>query len=253
MTLEMMLLLGLAGLAGGAINAVAGGATFLTFPAMVAAGLPPTIANASSSVALTPGHFFGMLADRRQLPAFDGVFWLSLATIAAGAASGAALLYITSERQFAAIIPALIGVATLIFAFGRKARDWMNGMVLKPADKPAQRNALLVPAAIYVGYFGAGAGVVMMALFSLTSQWSVRTSNAVKNLYGAVGNWSAIAFFVYSDMIDWPATLPMLAGAVIGGLAGGKLLHFLPPHVLRGAVIAAGTLVTCLYMWKYWL
>ncbi len=254
MTFEMNLLLALAGVAGGAINAVAGGATFLTFPAMLAAGLPPTMANASSSFALTPGHIFGVLADRKQLPETSALFWISVVIVALAAGFGALLLFITTERQFEMIVPALIGGATLIFAFGRNLKSWLSGnQPGSSSDRHTARLLWLLPVGTYVGYFGAGAGVVMMALFSLTSDWNVRTSNAMKNLFGAVGNWTAIAFFIYSGMISWSATLPMLAGAVVGGLLGGRLLQFLPQHVLRGLVIVAGTLVTLLYAWKYWL
>jgi uncharacterized protein len=247
------LMLFAAGIAGGAVNAIAGGATFLTFPAMIAAGLPPTVANASSSLALTPGHFFGMLADRQQLPARDAQFWMSLLIASVAAAFGAVLLFVTTERQFELIVPALIGVATLIFAFGRRLNVWISGGSGPLENRPRARLAWLLPTGLYVGYFGAGAGVVVMALFSLTSTWSIRTANAMKNLFGAVANWTAIGIFIYADMIDWRATLPMLLGAIIGGLVGGKMLHFIPQSVLRALVIFAGALVTILYVWRYWL
>jgi uncharacterized protein len=241
-----------AGLMGGAINAVAGGATFLTFPAMAAAGLPPIVANASSSLALTPGHFFGMMADRKELPPRDLHFWMSLAIASLAAAAGALLLFVTSERQFELIVPALIGIATLLFAFGRQIKVWLGGSSAL-TDRPIARLAWLGPTGIYIGYFGAGAGVVMMALFALTTSWSVRSSNAMKNLFGAVSNWTAIAFFIWSGMINWAATLPMLGGAVIGGLVGGRLLQVFSQDTLRAIIIGAGALVTLLYMWRYWL
>ncbi len=242
-----------AGVAGGAINAIAGGATFITFPAMIAAGLPPTVANASSSLALTPGHFFGMLADRQQLPRRDERFWLSLAVASGAAAVGAVLLFVTTERQFEIVVPALIGIATLIFAFGRKINSWISAGENICGDRPIARLVWLVPTGAYVGYFGAGAGVVLMALFSLTSAWPVRTANAMKNLFGAIANWTAIGIFIYAGMIDWPATLPMLTGAVLGGLIGGKILHFVSQGVLRAIVIGAGAFVTVLYVWRFWL
>ncbi len=241
-----------AGLLGGAVNAVAGGATFLTFPAMIAAGLPPTVANASSSLALTPGHFFGMLADRKELPPRDRHFWISLAVASVAAAVGALLLFVTTERQFELIVPALIGIATLVFAFGRQLKVWLGGIAGSP-DRPLARLAWLGPTGIYIGYFGAGAGVVMMALFAFTTSWSVRSSNAMKNLFGAVGNWTAIAFFISTGMINWAATLPMLCGAAIGGLIGGRLLRVFSQETLRAIIIGAGALVTLLYMWRYWL
>jgi uncharacterized protein len=252
MTFEVALLLLMAGLAGGAINAVAGGATLLTFPAMIAAGLPPVVANASSSFALTPGHFFGAMADRDQLPRFDGPFWLSLIVMMAGAACGATLLFLTPERYFTALIPVLIGFATLVFACGKALREWLTKSA-PPGDRLISRLLWLFPTAVYVGYFGAGAGVVMMALFSVTTAWQVRTANAVKNLYGSIGNWCAIAIFIASGLIAWQESCTMLVGAVVGGLIGGRLLKFMSPATIRIIVIAAGILVSVAYAWKYWL
>jgi uncharacterized membrane protein YfcA len=237
------------GFFGGAINAVAGGATLLTFPVLMAMGLPPVAANASSSVALTPGHFFGVVSECKQLPKRDGSFWLSLAIMILGGLAGALLLFVTTDRVFAAIIPVLIGVATLTFAFGKQLKDWLK----TDADHPAARLYGLIPVSLYVGYFGAGAGVVMMALFGISSNWPVRTANAMKNLFGAVANWAAIIIFAINGMIAWHETLAMLSGAVAGGLLGGRLLRYLPPQLLRILIVTAGTVMTVLYAKKYWL
>jgi uncharacterized protein len=251
MSWQEALLLFVAGIAGGAINAVAGGATLLTFPAMVAVGLPAVVANASSSLALTPGHALGVWSDRSKLPKIDSVLLIDLIVMIGGAAVGALLLFWTPERYFQALVPALIGGATLLFAFGNK----LKFLVVGPGenrDRGFAKRILLVPTAVYVGYFGAGAGIVMMALFAMTTRWEARTSNAVKNLFGAVANWCAIGIFVFTGLIAWPQTLIMLCGAIGGGLTGGYVLKLISSTTLRRVVIAAGMVSTLIYAWRYW-
>ncbi|MFT3672294.1 sulfite exporter TauE/SafE family protein [Aestuariivirga sp.] len=252
-TWNIALLLFGAGILGGVINAVAGGATLFTFPAMMAAGLSPIAANASSSVALTPGNLSGVLSEKSQLPAFDATMWLHIAVAAVGGGIGAVLLLWTPDKVFTALVPLLIGVATLIFAFSKQIQA-----ALRPADQahhdtPVARQVALAPTAIYGGYFGAGMGVMFMAAFSMTSPWAVRTANAVKNLLGAAVNWTAIIIFVVQGVIAWPQTLIMLVGATIGGFLGGKLLGIVPVIWIRRFVIAMGALMTLIYAYRYWL
>jgi uncharacterized protein len=246
------ILLFLTGIVGGAINAVAGGATLFTFPAMILAGLPPIVANASSSVALTPGHLFAVVAERKHLPAPTLSFWLSIGIAVVGGITGAYLLFITTEKLFARIVPLLIGLATLIFAFGKPLQDYFKG-TSSVRDTPSVRTSLMFPVSVYGGYFGAGMGVVLLAAFSLTSGWHFRTANAMKNLLGVCANWAAIAMFLYTSLINWPATLTMLAGASVGGWLGVKVLAHLPSPVIRYIVITMGTLMTVSYIWKYWM
>ena len=253
MTWDLALLLFGAGVLGGAINAVAGGATLFTFPAMMAAGLSPVVANASSSVALTPGNLSGVLSERLQLPKFDATLCGHIAVAAVGGGIGALLLLWTPDKIFTALVPLLIGVATAIFAFSKTIQN-----ALKPADQehhdtPLARQIALAPTTIYGGYFGAGMGVMLMAVFSMTSPWAVRTANAVKNMLGAAANWAAIVIFVFQNVIAWPQTLIMLAGALVGGFAGGRLLSVVPVIWIRRFVIAMGVLMTAVYAYRYWL
>lgn len=245
-------LLFIAGIAGGAINAIAGGATLFTFPAMVFAGLSPIVANASSAVALTPGHLIAVIAERKHLPATTHSLWISIVIAVLGGAAGAYLLFVTSERVFARIVPVLIGLATLIFAFGKPLQHRLRGNA-PPIDNAHTRTALILPVSIYGGYFGAGMGVVHLAAFSITSNWQPRTANAMKNLMGICANWSAIVVFLWTGLVHWPTTLPMLVGACMGGWLGSKLLAHVPSHIIRFIVIMMGTLMTVIYIWKYWL
>jgi uncharacterized protein len=247
------LLLFAAGILGGAINSVAGGATLFTFPALTFAGLPPIIANASSSFALTPGHLFAAIADRKLLPLQQFSFWLTLAISAIGGAVGAVLLFSTSERVFAALIPVLIGIATLIFAFGKRLQTWLRAVHGAELDSPLARNFVMIPVGIYGGYFGAGMGVILMAAFAITSRWDLRTANAAKNLLGAFANWTAIAIFIFNGLIAWRPALIMLAGCMIGGFLGARSLAVIPAHVMRLIVVAAGTVMTVIYIWRYWI
>lgn len=254
MTFDIFMLLFLAGIVGGAVNAVAGGGTLFTFPAFMAAGLPPIIANASSSFALTPGHISGVLSERAQFPSFDSRMWWHVAIAAIGGALGALLLLVTPDRVFTALVPALIGIATLIFAFSKRLQTWLKTLTTKSSHDHARlRQMILVPTTIYGGFFGAGTGVILMAVFSMTSEWPVRTANAVKNLLSAAANWAAIVIFIAQGTIAWPQTLAMLAGALVGGLTGGRLLSVLPTSVVRLFVIGMGTIMTIAYAWRYWL
>jgi uncharacterized membrane protein YfcA len=252
MSVEATLIIAVVGLLGGAINAVAGGATLLTFPVLMSFGLSPIVANASSSVALTPGHLFGVLSEYRQLPARPNGILLSVVIMIVGGLIGAGLLSITTDRLFNIIVPLLIGSATLIFAFGKQIQFWLNGSATAHVDHPLKRLVFLFPVSVYVGYFGAGAGVVMMALFTVTTNWTLRGANAVKNLLGAASNWAAIAIFANSGLIAWPETLTMLVGAAFGGLLGGRILRIVNVNTIRTVVIVAGAVLTSVYAVKYW-
>src|SRR4029450_5812967 len=150
-----------AGLAGGIVTAIVGGASLITFPALLAAGLPPIVANASNAVALTPGNFMGGLADLERRPAWDRSFLGLLVVCTVGSAAGAVLLLMTPEKAFTAVVPLLIGFATVLFAQSGRIRDWIR--------IPSWRPGILwfVPVAIYGGYFGAGMSVMLLAVLSL--------------------------------------------------------------------------------------
>jgi uncharacterized membrane protein YfcA len=238
-----------AGLAGGVANAMAGGATLITFPAMIAGGLPPIVANASNAVAVTPGHVVAALADRARLPRFDRALGLALAASLVGGAVGAVLLLATPERLFTLLVPALIGIATLVFALGHHVRrDVVDG-----ARSDALRCALLVPMSIYGGYFGGGSGVMYLAVLVVTGREDVRQANVLKNLLASVVSAVTIAIFVMQGVVSWPETIVMLVGAVAGGFLGGRLIAVLNPATVRSIVVVAGTAMTLVYAWRYWV
>jgi uncharacterized membrane protein YfcA len=239
-----------AGVVGGIVNAIAGGATLLTFPVMLAAGLPPVVANASNAVAVLPGHLVAGLADRSQLPAFDGRLVAVVAVAITGGALGAVLLLVTPERFFTMLVPALIGLATLIFATGRSVQAEFSHRV--SAQGQWIRTALLLPTSVYGGYFGAGLGVMLLAVLTVTGGEGARAINARKNLLASAASLATAAIFAVQGVIHWPETLTMLAGAVCGGVLGGRLATLLSPPIVRSVVVMIGISMTVIYAWRYW-
>src|SRR4051812_10008729 len=173
-----------AGIAGGCMAAIVGGAAVITFPPLLAAGLPPVMATAANTVALTPGLFLAAIYDRSQLPPFDRSFVaVALASIV-GALIGAMLLLLTPERVFSALVPLLLGFATVLFAYAGRMSTWLaaraatRGNVRRFTHSPA----VVLPISIYGGYFGAGLGVLMLGVLSVGTGGNYRSANVTKNL-----------------------------------------------------------------------
>jgi uncharacterized membrane protein YfcA len=242
-----------AGFLGGIDNAVAGGATLITFPAMLAAGLPPVIANASNAVAIFPGHFIAACADRQKLPAADARLLLLSAAALAGGAIGAALLLVLPARLFVLPVPALIAFATLLFAFAPRIQAWAQRRAPAGAKPRATRGALVLAAAsVYGGFFGAGLGVILTAVLAITEPNDIRAVKVLKNLLATCVSAAAMAIFIARGVVEWRETLVMLAGALAGGYAGGRLIRVLSPAFVRGFVIVSGVVMTVVYAQRYW-
>src|SRR5262245_38977513 len=175
-----------AGIAGGTISALVGGAAIVTFPALIATGLSPVVATATNLVALVPGNFFASLYDRTRLPALDKAFIGLLLSSVIGAGLGAMLLMLTPERLFAAFVPALLGFATILFAYARRISGWLRKRAADAAGASSHRwdsiAAALLPVSIYTGYFGAGAGVMLLGVLSVATGGDYRSANVIKNL-----------------------------------------------------------------------
>jgi len=242
-----------AGVFGGLANAMAGGASLFTFPALLAVGLPPIVANASNALAVTSSNGVGFLSDLKKLPKADVPFWLSLAVAVVGGGLGAALLLVTPENTFTKSVPALIGIATLLFAFSKQIQRFLSRLLGGGHDHARLRQILLFPVAIYGGYFGAGAGVIILSALSATSSMELRSLNALKNLIAFLMNVTAIIIFIHYGLIEWPHTLVMMIGTLAGGFAGIKLTKVLPQSVVRNVIVTCGVLMTAIYVWRYWL
>ncbi len=248
MQLDTVFILAVAGIAGGLVNALAGGATLITFPAMLAAGLPPITANASNAVAISPGHLIAALADREKWPAWTGRTWSFIGAALIGGAVGAAILLMLPERLFILPVPALIGFATLLFAFAPR----IQASALHTRLSQRFNLGFLTLASIYGGFFGAGLGVILTAVLSITEPNNLRAIKALKNLMASCVALASTAIFIVEGAVRWPETSAMLLGALVGGYGGGSLIRVLPAAYVRWFVIAAGTVMTVIYARLYW-
>jgi uncharacterized membrane protein YfcA len=210
-----------AGVVGGGMNALAGGGTFATLPALIALGLPANIANATSNVALLPGAGASAWAYRDELGPVAGmsIGLLAAVTFVFGLA-GSALLILTPTETFDILIPWLLLFAFAVMAFGKSAADWLHARVTIGRPTLLVTQSLL---GIYGGYFGGGVGLVLTALYGLLANIRPRELFAVRTVMLAVANLAAAALFVAFSMVSWKACLPMLVGSIIGGWLGAKL------------------------------
>jgi hypothetical protein len=238
----VILLLAAAAFAAGAINSVAGGGSFLTFPSLVFAGVPAVVANASSTVALFPGSLASAISYREDIRALEEKrlkSWWIISLL--GGAIGAVLLLVTSDKTFRQIAPWLLLFATLLFAFGSRVSVALRG---KLGSNNAWMLALLFPISIYGGYFGGGMGIMILAAFRLYGLTDIHGMNGVKTVLGGSLNAIAAIVFVVAHQVDWRPTLLMLAAAVAGGYVGPILARRTAPVVIRGIVIAVGAVMT---------
>lgn len=250
MTLEAGLVLFGAGAGAGVMNAVAGGGSFLTFPALVYAGLPSVVANASSTVALVPATLASVWAyttgrHRAGLVDIGGVsIARTVAASAAGGLTGAALLLSTPSALFDGIVPWLLFLATLVFAFGGRLSLWLR------------RHAHLGPAAVlplqfllgvYGGYFGGAVGIMTLAAWSLVTEHDLKALNPTRMVTVAAMNGVAVAFFVLAGEVQWRETLVVLAGGLVGGFLGGRLGQRLPPAVTRAVIMTVTVAMTIVF------
>ena len=249
---ESGLLLFAAGLAGGIVTAMVGGASLITFPALLVAGLPAVVANATSTVALTPGNVVAGLADLGRMPRWDRSFTGLVLIAIVGSVAGAALLLATPEKAFTAVVPLLVGFATILFALSGRIRRWIVSRGAGGAPSTGWSVLLFAPVAVYGGYFGAGMSVMILAIMSVSRADEFRTANVIKNLLSGLTSFVAVVVFVVQGTVAWPPALAVMAGATIGGFLGGRLARVLPPELMRWIVIAVGTALTAIYARRYW-
>jgi uncharacterized protein len=246
-------LLVVAGIAGGVMAAIVGGAAVITFPALLAAGLPPVMATAGNTVALTPGLFLAAIYDRSQLPPFDRSFLAMAVASIAGALIGASLLLLTPERVFSALVPLLLGFATVLFAYAGRISAWLAERAARGGKRfSAHSLAAVLPVSIYGGYFGAGVGVLMLGVFSVGTGGDYRSANVSKNLVTALNSATATIIFAAQGVVSWPATLLLMAGTLLGALIGARLAQVMPNRTARSLVVGVGALLTAVFAWRYW-
>ncbi len=234
-----------AGIGAGTINTIVGSGTLITFPVLLATGLPPITANVSNALGLVPGSVSGAIGYRRELKGQKKrVLRLGAAALVGGLV-GAILLLALPSDAFDAIVPVLIGLALVLvllqprIAAAVKRRRERTGSEAHPDGGPALLVGLLL-ASVYGGYFGAAQGVLYLSLMGLLLHDDLQRVNAVKNILGALVNGVAAVFFLFVAEFDWTAVLLIAVGSTIGGQLGAKVGRRLSPAVLRGVIIAVG-------------
>ncbi len=240
-----------AGLLAGAMNAVAGGGSFVTLPALVAAGISPVLANASSTVALFPGSVAAAWTMRAGLRRFEGVGWvpMTVASIGGGLA-GALLLLVTPDVTFGGMLPWLLLFGTLAFTFGRQAGAALRHVVtLGPSALLGTQFVL----GVYGGYFGGAVGITMMAVWSLFGTGELRAMNAARVVLVAAANATAVLCFVVAGRVDWGPALVLGATAVLGSYGGARLARSADPRTLRALIIGLCTVMTVTFFARPYL
>lgn len=248
MTLEQLALAGLAALAAGAVNALAGGGTLITFPALTAIGLPAVAANVTSTIALCPGYLGGSYAQRGDLRGQEHrLRWVLPAGIVGGLV-GAYLLIATGEKLFRELVPWLLLLASGLLASQNRIRAWLLRHGGDATPESDVRAALpLAAGCVYGGYFGAGLGVVILAVLGLAYHDSLTRLNALKQMVSLATNTAAALFLVFSDQVVWSAVGVMAVAALAGGSLGGRLAGRIRPERLRAIVVAIGVIVAGIY------
>jgi len=245
-----IVLVGIAAFCAGAMNSVAGGGTFFSFPALLAVGVPPIVANASNSVALWPASMSGAWAFRNELARYKR-YLIPMGIVSfIGGIGGGLLLLATENATFSKLIPWLLLFATLLFAFSGKLSAWLRGPSAgAPSNSPAALAGQAV-VSVYGGFFGAGMGILMLASLAMAGHDDVHEINAIKNLLSAIIYSVTVLTFVIAGAVSWPHTLLMLATATLGGYWGATIARKIPSLWLRRFIIAVGLLLTVVYFYK---
>lgn len=248
MTPIEFLLIGLAAAAAGAVNAIAGGGTLITFPTLTAVGIPAVAASITNTVALTPGYLGATMAQWQDLKGQERRLLFLVPASVLGGILGGLLLLNTGERVFRALVPFLILMASLLLAVQDPVRNWVKK---RQGEHAAASEAwAMLPvglASVYGGYFGAGLSVIVLAVLGLVLTDNLTRLNALKQAVAFSVNVAAAIFFLFSRQVVWSAAAVMAIGALLGGVIGGKLAGRIKPATLRRVVVTIGIIVSILY------
>jgi uncharacterized membrane protein YfcA len=245
------LLVGIAAVAAGAINALAGGGTLVTFPTLLAIGIPAVAANVTNTVALCPGYMGGVLAQLKDLQDQKGRLWVFVPAGAVGGLIGGFLLLISGEKLFQSLVPILILLASGLLAVQDLLKAWLLRRSKQESSVEQSIKLSSVPvglAAVYGGYFGAGLSVIVLAVLGLALDDSLTRLNALKQAVAFSTNVAAAALFVFSGKVVWELAIIMAIGALLGGILGGRLAGRVKPSVLRAIVVVIGVTVGIIYL-----
>jgi len=255
MDLHLVAMLAGVGVLAGMIASIVGGTAVVVYPALIASGLSPQFAAASNLVALMPATMLAALSDRSQLPPFNRAFVELVFASVTGAGAGAILLMLTPGRVFEIIVPVLLGFATVIFALA----DRIGAHIRKRAAHKGREVEfdvsslkVLLPVSFYGGYFGAGVGVLILAVFSIATGGDYRSANVAKNFVSSLNAMVASGIFIAEGAVAWPQTLSLMAGMIAGGLAGAYVARIIPAKVARGMIVLVGAALTIVFAKLYW-
>lgn len=238
----------LGGIGGGFVNSVAGGGTLVTFPVLTAIGIPTLDANVTNAVALSPGYAGGTYAQRGDFAGRRALARALAITAILGGVTGAMLLLATGEEVFRQLVPWLILFATALLAFQSPLRRLIAGA--RGDHGEARLPVILVPifaATVYGGYFGAGLGIVTIAILNLLMTDTLNRLNALKLLMSLCANGAAAIFFAFSGHVYWAAAVLMGVGAWGGGWLGGKTVQHLPERPFRWGIVALGVIMSIVF------
>ncbi len=253
--LEIAALFAAAIIAGG-MNAIAGGGTLVTFPVLMAFGMPAIHANATSTLALLVGIIGSTYAYREHLPAARrGTEKFGLLSVIGGFL-GAMLLTLTPEKAFAQLVPFLILFATVLFmaqGFFRRLVAVESNAVSHGVKFGLWAFVLQFFVAVYGGYFGAGIGILMLAVFGLLGLHHIHEMNALKTVLSGLINLVAAAYFVYAGFVEWPQAIVMTFGASIGYFFGAHLTQKIPQQRVRLLITVIGVSISAVMFWKQFL
>lgn len=244
-----------AGVAAGIIASIVGGAAVVTFPALIAAGVSPQMAIACNITALMPGILTAAYTDRGQLPKIDRSFAiLSIASLT-GAGLGAYALLISPERLFTGLIPLLMAFATVLFGFSRQISAWVRARAERRGhsiDLNVNSLKMLLPVSFYGGYFGAGAGILVLGIFSIVTGGDYRSANVIKNFVSGLNALAASSLFILQGAVVWQPTLALMSGTIVGGYIGAHIARILPREVVRVMIVVIGAVLTVAFARRYW-
>lgn len=245
-------LLLLAAFTAGALNAVAGGGSFLTLPALVFTGVPPVVANATGTVALLPGYMSGAWGFKDDMQSPPGLSMKQVVVLSLiGGSAGAALLLFTPDATFRKVVPWLLLAATAMFAFGPQLRAWASGKNAEASAPNTAKAAVgMLIVAIYGGYFNGGLGILLLALFGLLGQTQLNAMNGMKNLVSALLTAIAVVIYAVGGIVEWKQAIIMMVAATLGGYLGARVARKIPAHILRWGIVVTGLVMAGLFFLK---
>jgi uncharacterized membrane protein YfcA len=245
------LVLAAAGLAAGTVNALAGGGSLITFPTLVAVGLPPVPANVTNSLAVTPGYLASVFASRADLAALAARrnLYAFVPTAVAGSALGCLLLLVTPARAFDLIVPFLVLAATAVLAFQQRIRQVVgHPHELGPRRQTLALHGIIALGAAYGGYFGAALGIMLVAGLGLVLAEPMAAVNALKNAVSAVVAVVTVVAYGVFGPVNWAAVAVIAPASMLGGYLGARVARRLPASALRTAIVAVGSVVSVILL-----